>query len=36
MPAGDYVLEVFEYSHVDPDPNAIRRGRTCMLVTITG
>ena len=36
LPAGDYVLEVYEYSHVDPDPNAIRRGRTCMLVTITG
>ena len=36
LPAGDYVLEVFEYSHVDPDPSAIRRGRTCMLVTITG
>jgi hypothetical protein len=36
MPAGDYVLEVFEYSHVDPDPNAVRRGRTCMQVTITG
>jgi hypothetical protein len=36
MPAGDYVLEVFEYSHVARDPNAIRRGRTCMLVTITG
>ncbi len=36
LAAGDYVLEVFEYSHVDPDPSAIRRGRTCMLVTITG
>ena len=41
MPAGDYVLEVFEYSHVAPDPPApappvVRRGRTCMLVTITG
>ena len=36
LTAGDYVLEVFEYSHVDPDPGAIRRGRTCMLVTITG
>ncbi len=36
LPAGDYVLEVFEYSHVDPDPGATRRGRTCMLVTITG
>jgi hypothetical protein len=36
LTAGDYVLEVFEYSHVDPNPSAIRRGRTCMLVTITG
>jgi len=36
LPAGDYVLEVFEYSHVDLNPNAVRRGRTCMLVTITG
>lgn len=36
LPAGDYVLEVFEYSHVDPDPSADRRGRTCMLVSITG
>jgi hypothetical protein len=36
LPAGDYVLEVFEYSHVDPDPNAVRRGRTCMSVSITG
>jgi hypothetical protein len=34
MPAGDYVLEVFEYSHVDP--NATPRGRTCMLVSATG
>jgi PKD repeat protein len=33
--AGDYVLEIYEYSHVDP--SAInRRGRTCMTVTITG
>jgi hypothetical protein len=36
MPAGDYVLEVFEYSHVNPDPSAIPRGRTCMLVSATG
>ncbi|MCJ7453228.1 MAG: hypothetical protein MUO39_12245 [Steroidobacteraceae bacterium] len=36
LPAGDYVLEVFEYSHVNPDPSADRRGRTCMLVSITG
>jgi hypothetical protein len=36
MPVGDYVLEVFEYSHVNPDPNAARRGRTCMLVSATG
>jgi hypothetical protein len=36
MPAGDYVLEVFEYSHVNPDPSAVPRGRTCMLVSATG
>jgi PKD repeat protein len=33
--AGDYVLEIYEYSHVDPTA-ASRRGRTCMTVTITG
>lgn len=34
--AGDYVLEVFEYSHVDPATTVIRRGRTCMVVTASG
>jgi hypothetical protein len=34
LPQGDYVLEVFEYSHVDPSAGS--RGRTCMSVTITG
>ncbi len=32
---GDYVLEIYEYSHVDLSAIA-RRGRTCMTVTITG
>ena len=36
LPSGDYVLEVYDYSHVDLDPTAVRRGRTCMLVTIAG
>jgi hypothetical protein len=35
--AGDYVLEIYEYSHVDTSmDDADRRGRTCMTVTITG
>ncbi len=34
--AGDYVLEVYEYSHADPDASVARRGRTCMTVKITG
>lgn len=34
--AGDYVLEVYEYSHADPDDSVTRRGRTCMTVRITG
>lgn len=33
--AGTHVLEVYEYSHVNPD-EAARRGRTCLTVTITG
>ncbi len=33
--AGDYVLEIYEYSHVNPTATT-RRGRTCMTVTITG
>jgi PKD repeat protein len=32
--AGDYVLEIYDYSHVDP--SAGRRERTCITVTITG
>jgi hypothetical protein len=32
--AGNYVLEVYEYSHVES--SATRRGRTCYSVTITG
>ena len=33
--AGDYVLEIYEYSHIDPAATT-RRGRTCMTVSITG
>jgi hypothetical protein len=33
--AGDHVLEIYEYSHVDTSA-ITRRGRTCMTVTITG
>jgi hypothetical protein len=35
---GDYVIEVYEYSHIDPTvtPAPTRRGRTCMSVTVTG
>lgn len=36
LDAGDYVLEVYEYSHVDPATTAIRRGRTCLVVTASG
>ena len=32
---GDYTLEIYEWSHVDPDATE-RRDRTCMTVTITG
>lgn len=35
--AGDYVLEIYDWSHVDPNAGAsARRGRTCMTVDITG
>jgi len=35
--AGDYVLEIYDWSHVDPNAIATaRRGRTCMTVNITG
>jgi hypothetical protein len=33
--AGDYVLEIYEFSHVDTAATR-RRGDTCMTVTITG
>ena len=32
--AGDYVLEVYDYSHVDRSSNAQRRGITCMNVSV--
>jgi len=34
-PADDYVLEIYEWSHIDPAATE-RRGRTCMTVNITG
>jgi len=34
LPAGDYVLEIYEFSHVDPEGNSPER--TCMSVTVTG
>ena len=35
--AGEHVLEIYEWSHIDPDATASeRRGRTCMTVNITG
>jgi len=33
--AGEHVLEIYEYSHIDNEA-VDRRGRTCMTVTITG
>ena len=36
LDAGDYVIEVYEYSHIDPVAAGGSRGRTCMNVTITG
>ncbi len=35
LAAGSYVLEVYEWTHVDPDAT-LRRPRTCMNVSITG
>lgn len=35
--AGEHVLEIFEWSHIDPQAaDTERRGRTCMTVNITG
>ena len=36
LDAGDYVIEVYEYSHIDPVAAGGSRGRTCMNVTISG
>jgi hypothetical protein len=33
--AGDYVLEIYEYSHVGAEVT-VPRGLTCMTVSITG
>ncbi|HWJ06566.1 MAG TPA: hypothetical protein VNS57_12380 [Steroidobacteraceae bacterium] len=35
LEAGDYVIEVYEFSHVDSEATE-RRGRTCMDVTVAG
>jgi len=36
-PAGDHVLEIYEWSHIDTElADSQRRGRTCMTVNITG
>lgn len=38
LSVGDYVIEVYEFSHFDPTvtPAPARRGRTCLSVTVTG
>ena len=35
LEAGEYVIEVYEYSHVDFDEGALRRGVTCMNVSVS-
>lgn len=36
LAAGEYVLEVYEYSHIDPSvSDGVSRPRTCMMVTVT-
>jgi PKD repeat protein len=34
LEAGEYVIEAYDYSHVDLD-NVTRRGRTCLRITLT-
>lgn len=37
LDAGDYVIEVYEWSHIDPTYSAAqRRGNTCFNVSVTG
>ena len=37
LEAGEYVVEVYEWSHIDPTFSASqRRGNTCFNVSITG
>jgi hypothetical protein len=37
LSAGDYVIEVYEWSHIDPTYSATqRRGNTCFDITVTG
>ena len=36
LEAGEHVVEVYEYSHVDRGVNVTRRGVTCMNVSVTG
>jgi hypothetical protein len=33
---GDYVIEIYEYSHIEAPTSGTSRGRTCFDVTITG
>jgi hypothetical protein len=35
LEAGDYTVEVYEYSHIEPDPADGSRGVTCMNVSVT-
>jgi hypothetical protein len=36
LEAGEYVVEVYEYSHIDDAAGTNRRGVTCMNVSVTG
>ncbi len=36
LDAGDYVIEIYEYSHIEAPASGTSRGRTCYNVTITG
>jgi len=36
LDAGDYVIEVYEYSHIEDPSTGTARGRTCYNITLTG
>jgi len=36
LDAGDYVIEVYEYSHIEDPSSGTARGRTCYNITLTG